>query len=244
MKRTSTAGVTLMELLIAVSLLGLLTTGVLMALRVGVNALGKANTRLMDNRRIVGAQRILEHQIAGFMPVVAECLPGPDQPPVRMPFFQGEPQSMRFVSSYSLEEAWRGYAQTLEFQVIPGENNEGVRLVVNEHLYTGPRGPGLFCLGTAFDPVLGAQTPRFRPIETGPRSFVLADRLAFCRLSYLEVLPPPVRERWVTRWIAPRWPAGIRIEMAPLSPDASRLQPVTITAPVRVNKEPMMAYGD
>jgi prepilin-type N-terminal cleavage/methylation domain-containing protein len=240
----SRAGVTLLELLIAVSLLSLLSAGVLMALRVGINAMGKANTRLMDNRRMSGVQRILEGQLAGFIPVVAECMPGGDRPPVEMPFFGGEQQSMRFVSAYSLGEAWRGYARILEFQVIPGENNTGVRLVVNEHLYTGARGAGQFCLGPMYDAALGLQVPRFRPIEVGPRSFVLADRLAFCRFSYREIAPPPVGERWVQRWIAPVWPTAVRIEMAPLSLDASRLQPLTITAPVRITRDPRMLYAD
>jgi len=76
----------------------------LTALRVGVNGMVKANARLMDNRRAAGAQRILEDQIAGFMPVVANCVRGADRP-CRLPFFQGEPQSMRFVSSYHWAKA-------------------------------------------------------------------------------------------------------------------------------------------
>ncbi|HSW51381.1 MAG TPA: prepilin-type N-terminal cleavage/methylation domain-containing protein, partial [Bryobacteraceae bacterium] len=133
-------GVTLLELLLAVSLLALLSAGILTALHVGVSAMGKANARLMDNRRLAGVQRILEGEIAGFVPVVAACSGRGDGPPETLPFFQGEPQSMRFVSTYSLAEGWRGFAQILEFQVVPGERGEGVRLVVNEHLYTGPLG--------------------------------------------------------------------------------------------------------
>ncbi len=238
------AGVTLMELLIAISLLSLLSVGILTAMRVGLNAMAKTNGRLMDNRRMEGVQRILEQQIAGFIPVVAQCLPPEGDRRPELPFFQGEPQSMRFVSAYSLGEAWRGYPRILEFQVIPGEQGAGVRLVVNEHLYTGPQGAGVFCLGTAFDQSAGVQAPQFRPILAGPRSFVLADRLAFCRFSFREILPPPQRERWVSRWIAPVWPSGVRVEMAPLEPDASRIQPATITAPIRVDRDPRVVYVD
>src|SRR5688572_5897054 len=117
--RNPRAGVTLMELLVAVSLVSLLTVGILMAMRVGINALQKSNERLIGNRRAAGAQRVLEQQIAGFMPVNADCRISPEAPPTRIPFFQGAPESMRFVSSYSLQEAWRGYARILEFQVIP-----------------------------------------------------------------------------------------------------------------------------
>jgi prepilin-type N-terminal cleavage/methylation domain-containing protein len=237
------AGVTLIELLIAVSLLSLLSVGILFAIRVGLNAFEKANARLLDNRRVFSVQRILEQQLAGFMPEMADCLPGPEAPPVRMPFFQGEPQSMRFVSSYSLGEAARGYPRVLEFQVIPREDNHGVRLVVNEHLYTGPRGAGVFCLGRTPDPLSGIPVPRFRPIEIGPSSFVLADRLAYCRFSYRQLAPPPLLERWVPVWMQMSWPTAVRVEMAPLEPNSTRLQLVTLTAPIRVNKMPLNWHG-
>jgi prepilin-type N-terminal cleavage/methylation domain-containing protein len=236
----SRAGVTLMELLIAISLVSLLSVGILMAIRVGLNAMEKANSRLMGNRRVVGAQRVLEQQIAGFMAVAADCRPAPDAPPVRMGFFQGEPDSMRFVSSYSLQEASRGYPRILEYQVIPGENNEGVRLVVNELLYTGPLSTGALCLG----PGPPDQGLRFRPIEVGPQSFVLADRLAFCRFSYQELRPPPELRRWVPRWVTRQLPVAVRIEMAPLQPDPARLPLLTFTAPIHVDKNPLTQYAD
>jgi hypothetical protein len=237
-KKAASSGVTLLELLLAVSLLSLLSVGIMTALRVGVMAMEKANVRLMDNRRMAGVQRILEQQIAGFVPMVADCVPEGAKPAVRLPFFQGEPQSMRLVSSFSLGEGWRGFAQVLEFQVIPGEGGAGVRLIVNEHLYSGPGGAGAFCLGTARDEERKLMIPLFPPIVVTPQSFVLADRLAFCRFYYREIMPPPARERWVQRWIVPRWPSAVRIEMAPVEADAVRIQPLTITAPIRVNAEP------
>src|ERR1035437_704212 len=50
MSRRSTAGVTLMELLIAVLLLSLLSTGLLFALRIGLNAYSKTQTRSEERR--------------------------------------------------------------------------------------------------------------------------------------------------------------------------------------------------
>lgn len=237
-------GVTLLELLVAITLLSVLTGGVLLAMRVGFNAMHLTNDRLLDSRRVLSVQRILEQQIAGLMPVLADCLPAPGQPPLRRPFFQGEPQSMRFVSSYSLGEAARGYPRILEFQVMPAEDGRGVRLVVNEHFYTGPFSAGRFCLGAAPDPATGLPVTRFHPIQTGPGSFVLADRLAYCRFLYRENLPPPVLERWTPLWIRPAWPHAVRIELAPLEPDPGRPPLVSITAPVRVNRVPFESYAD
>ena len=240
MKRS---GVTLIEVMIAVSLLSLLSLGILMSLRVGMGALDRTNRRLMNNRRVAGAQRILEQQLAGFIPVVALATP---QPGARMkvPFFEGREQAMRLVSSYSLSEASRGIPQILEFQIIPRDDERGVRLVVNETAYTGPRSPGVFCLGPGPDAQLGVSTQRFLPITIGPSSFVLADRLAYCRFSFLGNVPDKNLEQWLPNWIYPKWPAGIRIEMASLDTDLVSLKPVTVTVPVRVNRDPDLEYAD
>jgi hypothetical protein len=245
--RRAESGLTLMEVLIAVSLLSLLSVGMLLALRVGLAATEKANARLIDNRRVAGAQRILEQEIAGFMPVMAHCAkdPDPQSTKTRMPFFQGEPQAMRFVSTYSLQQAWRGMPQVLEFLVTGREDGRGVRLIVNEHLYTGPLGTGLFCLGLAPNPALGGTVPAFPPIEVGAGSFVLADKLAFCRFSYLAPVPPPaLPQQWVPQWILPYWPLGVRVEMAPFADDASRLRPLTVTQRIQVHRAPDLNYDD
>jgi hypothetical protein len=90
---------------------------------------------------------------------------------------------------------------------------------------------------------LKSMVPLFPPIVVTPLSFVLADRLAFCRFYYRETLPAPARERWVQRWFVPLWPNAVRIEMAPVEADAVRIQPLTMTAPIRVNAEPGAQYG-
>lgn len=239
------AGVTLLELLIAVTLLSLLVAGVLTAMRAGLTALARTNSRVIANRKAVGAQRILEQQLAGFMPVAAECNAGGGQGPfTRVPFFQGETQTMRFVSTYSLGDASRGVPRILEFQVIPGENGQGVRLIVNEHFYTGALGAGRFCLGMGMDPIAGVATPQFTPVQTGPGSFVLADKLASCRMLYREPMPPPQFERWVPHWVQPYWPTAIRIEMSPLEADTSKILPTSLTMPVFVNRAPSGVYFD
>ncbi len=236
----------MIELLIAVSLLSLLSVGMLFALRVGLNALDKANAKLIANRRAASVQSILESQIANFMPVSAACPSGlPNSPPVPVPFFDGQSQTMRFVSSYSLEEASRGNPRILEFAVIPGEQNRGVRLVVNEYPYTGPLSAGASCLGFVENPAPGiARAPQFRAVEPGPRSFVLADRLAFCRFAFMGVAPPPEFTRWYPEWRFPKWPSAVRVEMQPLEPDSTRVPLAGLTVPIHVNRWPSVPYTD
>ena len=241
-KLGNSAGVTLMELLIAVTLVSLLSAGIVISLRVGLSAMNKADARLMANRRVTSIERILEEEITGIMPVTADCHPAQNAPLIKIAFFQGEPASMRLASAYSLQQGSRGTPMILEFQVIPGENNQGVRLIVNEHWYTGAQQAGSTCLGVAPDPLTGLVAARFLPIAVGANSFVVADKLSYCRFSYREFVPP-TPAKWLGHWThTDSLPDAIRIEMSPLAPDAGRLQPVTLTIPVHVTRQPLVPY--
>jgi prepilin-type N-terminal cleavage/methylation domain-containing protein len=240
----SRAGVTLIEMLIAVTLLSLLTLGMLMAMRVGLMAYSRTGDKLMENRRVAGAQRVLESELMGLMPVTPPCTGVPELAGLHFNFLQAEPQSMRMVSAFSLQEGWRGHPQILEFLVIPGKEGRGVRLVVNEIPYT-PTTAGKACQGTAQDPQLGVTVPVFAPIQAGPTSFILADKLDFCRFSYntgsgRETDPIAWRSAATGRG----WPHGIRIEMAPIELDPSRLQPITVTAPLFLHRSLEVPYED
>ena len=234
MRRRPTAGVTLMELLIAVVLLSLLSVGLLFALRIGLNAYSKTQTRLMDNRRVAGAQRILEQELEGLVPVVTQC-GGAAGGGVPAAFFQGEPDTMQLVSTFSLQGAWRGQPQILAIFVIPGAEGRGVRLVVNESPYQGPRAAGRSCLGPH----------KFFAASAGEKSFVLADKLDFCRFTYLEQpLDINLPLHWVPRFAGDDWPRAVRIEMAPLEPDPSRVQPITVVAPIHIMRRLEIPYAD
>ncbi|MGA3044584.1 MAG: prepilin-type N-terminal cleavage/methylation domain-containing protein [Bryobacteraceae bacterium] len=239
-----TAGVTLIEVVIAVTLLSMLSLGMLATIRMGFDGLHKTNSRLMENRRVAGAQRVLEQQLGGFVPVMAPCSGGPDAPTTQFAFFEGQPQSMRFVSTYSLQEAWRGQPRILELQVVPGEEGHGMRLVVNEIPYTGPLSAGQTCLGMNQDTASGQTVPQFKPIQVSGDSFVLADKLAWCRFSYLEPGKPPDVDFWRPDWVLPRWPIGLRVEMAPLEDNPSRLRPLTVSAAIPINRSPYIKYAD
>ena len=242
-KSDRSAGVTLIEILIAVSLLSLLSVGILMAMRIGFNTMEKTDAHLIQNRRVTNARRIIESEINGFMFTRAEWHPTPDTF-AALPFVQWEPQSMRFVTAYSLQDAWRGRAQIAEFQVIPGDRNEGVRLIVNETPYTGRAQAGTSVVSVEPDPRTGWSRTHFTPILPGSQSFVLADRLAYCRFSYLEPIPAPPFQIWRPDWEQARLPLGIRIEMAPLTNTRSELHVGTVTVIFPVNRNTGSEYVD
>jgi hypothetical protein len=211
--------------LIAISLLSLLSVGILVAMQLGLRTMDKIDSRMVRNRRVTSARRIIESEIDGFISTMADVTPTQT-----VLFLQAGPQSLRFVSSFSLQEAWRGRPQIVALQVIPGENNEGVRLIVNEIPYTGPVQAGQLISA---------------PIVAGPQSFVIADRLRYCRFSYLEKLPGPPFEIWHTDWELPQiLPAGVRMEMASLDSSPADLHAGTVTVPLKVTLTPGTRYAE
>ncbi|MGQ9916848.1 MAG: PulJ/GspJ family protein [Bryobacteraceae bacterium] len=241
MRRARQGGLTLIEVLIAVTLVGLLSAGGLYAIRAALSAMEATERRIASLRRAAEAQRILQQQIAGFLPVMARCGGSPVQEGGRpVMFFQGLPGVARFVTRYSIEGGARGRAQIVELFVAPRQEG-GVRLLVNEIPYTGPVGAGFLCAPPAPDELTGAFMPAFPPPRPGPRSFVLADRLAACRFLYLEddTVNP---QRWVEAWTRmDLWPAGVRVEMAPLDP-TSGATAQTVTGLMRQNRLPGEFY--
>lgn len=238
------AGVTLLEVLVAVTMLSLLSVGMFLAMRVGLSAFARTNTRLMENRRVAGSQRVLEQELENLLPALAGCGAAANVPGGRTPMFQGGPDTLTMVSAFSLQEASRGRPQVLQFLVAPSDNG-GLRLLVNEIPYGGALSMGSMCIGTTPVPETGAEIAQFPRPSQGPNSFVLADRLAYCRFKYLTPSPKPGEPgAWLPSWTGKGWPSGIRIEMAPSEPSAAQLQPVTVTAPVYLTRNPEVQYAD
>jgi prepilin-type N-terminal cleavage/methylation domain-containing protein len=219
-------GFTLIELMISVTLVAAISTGMLMAIRTSLITLQKIDDRLQSNRRVMSVEQILSRELGGVMPVKCGSVGN-------VAAFNGNQQTLHLVSSYSMAEGARGYPRVLEFQVLPAEGGS-VRLVVNEFLYSGPLSTAPFCVGGAFGP--GQATPQ---------SFVLADRLAYCRISYQQRNAESMMgETWLPVWNQPNLPAAVRIDMEPLIPDAAHLPLVPVTVPIHVNREVMSQYAD
>lgn len=231
-------GMTLMEVLIAVTLVALLSTGMLFALRAGIGSVQSINRHVQTVRKASSAQRILEQQFAGLMPVVAICRAGATQDSAAAAmFFDGEPNVMRFVSAYSLEEAGRGHPQILELFAIPAADGNGVRLVVNETPYSSPLSAGIMCGVQSSEALGGASMIVFPPPQSSPRSFVLADRLARVSFVYQELSPGDPYEQWLPRWTRlDALPSAVRIEMVPLAADPTGLPPLPFFARIQINR--------
>lgn len=229
MTRAREAGFTLIELMIATTLVAAISVTMLMAMRTSLITFQKTDDRLDSNRRVVAVEQILSRQIGGVMPVTGTCNGG-----ARVAAFNGTGQTLYLVSSYSLSEGSRGYPRLLAMQVVPGERG-GWRLIVNESLYTGPFSITPFCAGGLFAPV---------PIRAD--SFILADRLASCQFVYLERRADGslLGGNWVGIWNRPDLPQAVRVMMEPLTPDPSRLPLLDVTVPIHITRSVMEQYVD
>ena len=223
---------TLIEILVAVSLMALLATAMVTALTVGAGSWNDARNRLSLDRRIATANEILYAEFEGIVPIAAQPDPARQTGVPRAPFFQGEIESMRFVTNYSLTEGRRGGLRIVELQV--SETGRGRRVLLNELPYGGPGDLGGMITGVERDPLTGGARLVFAPIQPRATSLIIADELSICRFSYLRT--PRNRAEpalWVPNWDdLTRLPGAIRVEMASGQGDA-RLLPVSITAPVR-----------
>jgi general secretion pathway protein J len=222
---------TLIEILVAVTLLGLLSVGLVTALQVAAGAWSSSRNARGQDRRIANANALLHSQFAGVTPVQPMILRQGLAVPAG-PFFQGEPTAMRFVSSYSMTEGVRGGLQIVELQTSPGQ--EGTRLILTQSPYQGPLSVGRFIIGS--EPLAEPRSFRllFTPLQTRADSLIVADRLSEARFSYLRGSSGPNDpDVWVTVWDQPQQlPQAIRVDMQPLE-DIGRLRPVAIVSEVR-----------
>jgi prepilin-type N-terminal cleavage/methylation domain-containing protein len=236
-RRPAVAGLTLMEVLVAMALLSLLSAAILTALRVGASAWETANTNLMLDRRIASANAIFHAALEGMTPVFAE-FESRETGPATVVFFQGHPQSMRFVSAYSLEAGPRAGLRILELEVVEGPR--GRRVLLNDLPYLDPRQAGRFISGAQYDPQAGAVRLVFAPIQALPNSFIIADELEGCAFAYyLEERGPEPSGRWLAVWDRlDELPRAVTIQIA-ARPDSARLRPVSITVPIRSRLRPL-----
>ena len=227
----SAAGMSLIEITVAVALLGLLSAGIFTAFQVGASSWQSARDRLMLDRRIATANAILHGTLSGIVPIRAEVPPGRPEQGRRFAFFQGEPRSMRFVTTYSVTTGVRGGLLITEVQVVGHE--EGLRVLLNQSPYLGPRSAGFFAAGFIREPLSGRERARYIAIRPRATSLIIVDDLRECRFEFLEQ-PPGVElpTNWVPEWTdLLRLPEAVAIHVVPNRGDA-RLRPISVIAGV------------
>jgi len=210
-RRQSRAGMTLIELLIAVTLFGAISASMGVVLNIAFTSMNKIDAKVDFNRRVIASQRTLDQILQGLIPMVVPCGGRPIG-------IAANPASATFLSSHSLGGGSRGRPSIIRLFAAPSPNG-GQRLLLNEYPYLGR-----FSLTQAC-----AQPPIVEPA-----SFILADRLSILAFSYRRRDPGSGAEIWVPFWSFPEWPSGVRIDMAPLLRQQNQIQPTVVFAPLMV----------
>lgn len=224
------AGFTLLELMIAITLVAAISAGLLTSLRNGLMTLQRTQQRLQENRMALGIQDLIRRQIAGAMPVKGQCGTEVSSPAIEI--FRGNAGAMLLVSNESMTEGSRGYPRVALYQV-RGNANGTLRLELVETLFSGPASTAPFCEA---DPRVVHAPPQAAP-------FILLDNLAFCRIRYQNInLNTLFGREPAEDWQQPILPYAIRIDMAPAPGSASRMPVGNITVPLRISRGPGEAY--
>lgn len=210
-RRKRQAGMTLIELLIAVTLFGAISASMGVVLNIAFTSMKKIDDKVDFNRRIIASQRTLDQILHGMIPVIAQCA----GKPIGISALE---TGTRFLSSHSLTEGSRGRVQIVELFVASSPNG-GFRLLLNERPYLGKASLSFACA---------------QPFQVTEASFILADRLSRCRFAFRRFDEASGTEIWFPGWVFPEWPSAIRIEMAPLKFQANQIQPATIYSQILV----------
>ena len=246
MKRRQQHGVTLLELLVSITIVSLLATTALFARRAGVSGWEKASVQLERDRTVLAAHEVLQEQMASMVPYEART-----EQRGQVLFFQGEPQTARFISRYSLTNRAASGLYLIEYHVTePQDGPPSTTLPA-----TTPRG------GRAGRQLLLKEAPvrgnedlaakieeiesqsegyllRLPPFERDAETVVLLEGLEDCRFEYFRVTPnaQPGGElgNWTEEWVsrANEVPSAMRIH-AVSSGESGDLRPVTIVAAIR-----------
>jgi prepilin-type N-terminal cleavage/methylation domain-containing protein len=199
-------GVTLVELLIAITLVSALAVGMLMALRSSLTTMDRINVRLEENRRVMGIQQIVSSQIGGAIPASGTCK------------LSGTEQGLTLVTTYSINEGARGFPHVVTFRLVPdpagGQQLEEVEAPFTEGgCAAGASGPGSQTLVLARR-LAGCTFSYYAP----PRG------------------DGSPGAGWSSAWNEPVVPAGVRIRTQPLDGIASNLPALEVNAQIHLTR--------
>lgn len=232
--RRRESGFSLIELMIAITLVAAISAGLLTAMRNGLLTVEKTQSRLDDARRAIGVQDLIRRQIGAAVPARGICTR--DQLQQLVPIFRGDNTQMLMVSSQSMTEGARGALRLLYYRV--QSNRDGsYRLEMTEMPFSGP-----FSTANACDPAPGI----LRIPESAVKPVVLLDNLAACQFRYRSLSFDTLLAYgpWLDKWIYPFLPFSVVIEMQPGPKADTRMPIATIAIPLHVSRNPDDTYAD
>jgi prepilin-type N-terminal cleavage/methylation domain-containing protein len=130
-------GFTLLELLVSMTLMGLLAVAMHLGFRIGTNAWAAADNRLEIIRARQFSLDLLSRQISAMVPYYSQQ--NLDNELVKVLLFQGAGRAMRFVTSFSAHSRSSGGLRLVEYFASNSKSKGGSALLVNEQLLPSDR---------------------------------------------------------------------------------------------------------
>src|SRR5262249_16483746 len=135
-RRTGPRGFTLIELLVSVTIMAMISAVVLSGLRTGMLAWDKGTKHIEDLRRSRVAFQVMHDAVAGALPLMYTVKT--EKGPVRRLAFEGENDSVRFVSRMSFKDGPDSIPRWIVIRWMKGSNEASGRLIVEERTIMPP----------------------------------------------------------------------------------------------------------
>lgn len=224
--RQATAGFTLLELLVSITIVSLLATTILFGWRVASAAWQRANDRLQQQRTVLATHQLLQEQMASMVPYQARTAAGASEF-----FFQGEAATARFVSRYALSHRARSGLYLIEYRI--AEQSDGSKqLLLNESPVGSREELGALLAGAEM--IAAGRVLKFQEFHQRPETLALLEGLQECRFEYYRPATASQPPGWTDRWVSVNneLPRGMAIHaVAPA--EATGPRPVAIVAAVQ-----------
>ncbi len=191
-KQRTAAGLTLLELMAATTIAGLVALAALTSLRIGLRAWEKEQQAVVQLRRVTQVEDILHFQLSNhLLRMIVMELPDRRQ---QVPFFFGEEQRLVFLTSYSALQRGRGGIVVADY-FAERQRDRTWKLWLEER----PALDGEQLAGVVVDLLRTPEgvRPGLRPFDTR-RALLLWEGLRECRFQYRD--DRPELGEWVSSW--------------------------------------------
>ncbi|MGI9212901.1 MAG: prepilin-type N-terminal cleavage/methylation domain-containing protein [Methylococcaceae bacterium] len=213
-KNKPQVGFTLLEILIATSLLGLMMLVLMGSLRIGAASWDAGENRMAQSERLNTLHHFLRHHIEAALPVTGMSAKGRNEY-----LFQGGSDFLEYVAPLPAQVKTGGLYR-FRLYVAEEEQRQSLRLAMLPYISPPAHRPGL---------MQEAPPPEVEPID----DLEILDDMAYLKISYLaRTLPHPQNGaepvEWEDEWLQNTMPALVRIE---LSPATGAAWPALLIAP-------------
>jgi prepilin-type N-terminal cleavage/methylation domain-containing protein len=180
MKTRPQNGVTLIELLVAITLLGFVSLGLLFAMRIGISSWQRGDARLAADRAVVSAGDLISAQLASAQARIVNF--GPRDQRVSFLLFEGIADRLHFLTRYSVAGRERGGSYLAEYWFERNAHNE-CRLLYNEYPFRSDDDAIAVVDQIVQGP--GGQLVQYRAPRAGPKTRILYTGIHDCGFEYL-----------------------------------------------------------